>query len=47
MVKDAFGRLRRVEGWKPPFPVVVASRFVSCGIWVVIYRYTGRVVWTW
>jgi hypothetical protein len=47
MVKDAFARLRRESGEKPPLPVVVTWLTVSIGIWVVIYLYTGRVVWTW
>ncbi|SFM98308.1 hypothetical protein SAMN05192568_10924 [Methylobacterium pseudosasicola] len=46
-VKDAFVRLRRVDGRKPPLPVVVASLIVSIGIWVVICHAAGRIVWTW
>ncbi|MCJ2092292.1 MULTISPECIES: hypothetical protein [unclassified Methylobacterium] len=46
-MKDAFVRLRRVDGRKPPLPVVVASLIVSIGIWVVICHSAGRIVWTW
>ncbi|MCJ2058465.1 hypothetical protein MKL09_18160 [Methylobacterium sp. J-048] len=46
-MKDASARLRREDGKRPPLPVVVSALIVSVGLWGVIYRQTGRIVWTW
>ncbi len=47
MVRDTFARLRREETNRPPLPLVVSWLAVSVGMWVVIYAYSGRVIWTW